>query len=144
MKVGYIRPIAICVCSNAGRILVFEGYDSVKNQTFYRPLGGGIEFQEFSQQAVVREFQEELKVTILNPRLLGTLENIFTYMAHDGHELVFVYDGELANPELYQQEEIIGYEDDGSPFKAMWKSLEFFQSGQAPLYPTGLLDLLLK
>ncbi len=144
MKVGYIRPIAICVCLKDDRILVFEGHDPLKNQTFYRPLGGGMEFQELSLQTVIREFREELKVTIHNPRLLGTLENIFSYKGQKGHELVFVYDGELTDPELYQQEEIIGYEDDGSAFLAMWKPLEFFQSGQAPLYPDGLLELLLK
>jgi hypothetical protein len=39
-----IRPIAICVFRHKDRILVAEGYDPVKKQTFYRPLGGVIEF----------------------------------------------------------------------------------------------------
>jgi hypothetical protein len=41
-----IRPIALCVFHNNNRILVFEGYDKAKDEIFYRPLGGGIEFGE--------------------------------------------------------------------------------------------------
>jgi len=39
-----IRPIAICAFLRNNRILVAEGFDPVKDETFYRPLGGGIEF----------------------------------------------------------------------------------------------------
>lgn len=34
-----IRPIAICVFRRDNRILVGEGYDPVKKESFYRPLG---------------------------------------------------------------------------------------------------------
>jgi hypothetical protein len=34
-------------------------------------------------------------------------------------------------------------EDTGASFQAFWKSLAFFQRGEAPLYPNGLLELLL-
>ena len=47
-----IRPIAVCVVRNNDNILVFEGYDPVKKETFYRPLGGAIEFGEHSKSAV--------------------------------------------------------------------------------------------
>lgn len=39
-----IRPLAICVFRHQDRILVAEGYDPVKDEHFYRPLGGGNEF----------------------------------------------------------------------------------------------------
>ena len=41
-----IRPVALCVFHHDKRILVFEGYDKAKDEIFYRPLGGGIEFGE--------------------------------------------------------------------------------------------------
>ncbi len=41
-----VRPLAICVFRHHDRILVMEGYDPVKKEHFYRPLGGGIEFGE--------------------------------------------------------------------------------------------------
>ena len=40
-----------------------EGYDKVKNKTFYRALGGGIEFTETSKDAIIREFKEGGEVT---------------------------------------------------------------------------------
>jgi len=39
-----IRPLAIYLFRDGDRILVGEGNDPVKRETFYRPLGGGIEF----------------------------------------------------------------------------------------------------
>lgn len=138
-----IRPIAICVFQHNGLILVFEGYDPIKEETFYRPLGGGIEFGEYSQQAIIREIQEELSATITNIRYLATLENIFVHDGISGHEIVQVYDGTLVNKALYEQETIIGVEDNGETFTAMWKHLdEFTGPNSPPLYPDGLLSLL--
>ncbi len=59
-----IRPLALCLFRNSGRILVFEGYDPLKQQTFYRPLGGGIEFGERAEDAVRREIREEIRAEI--------------------------------------------------------------------------------
>jgi hypothetical protein len=47
-----IRPIAICVFRHQNRILVIEAYDHIKNEKYYRPLGGGIEFGEYSSIAI--------------------------------------------------------------------------------------------
>ena len=55
---------------------------------------------------------------------------------------MLVYDGELADATLYDRGEIHAQEDDGVPFRALWKSLDEFGPG-APLYPDGLLELLL-
>ena len=44
--------------------MVSEGYDKIKNQTFYRCLGGGIGFLETSQEALKREYKEELGINI--------------------------------------------------------------------------------
>ncbi|MCA9941424.1 MAG: NUDIX domain-containing protein, partial [Anaerolineales bacterium] len=55
-----IRPLVICLFRHKNHILVMEGYDPVKQQTFYRPLGGGIEFGEHSAIALRRELREEL------------------------------------------------------------------------------------
>lgn len=140
-----IRPLAICVFRNQERILVAEGYDSVKKQTFYRPLGGRIEFGEWSYETICRELMEELGVKVKPESLkyLGTLENIFIFNGIPGHEIVMVYDGELSSSELYDQAVIIGQEVDmGDSFRATWKSLDEFGVGKSILYPTGLRELL--
>ena len=41
-KFKEIRPIVLGLAIKNNKILVWEGYDNVKNQTFYRCLGGGI------------------------------------------------------------------------------------------------------
>jgi len=93
MKKNKIRPLAICVFCNHNRILVAEGYDPVKKQTFYRPLGGGIEFGESSEHTIHRELMEEIGAEVSDLKYLGTLENIFVFNGEPGHEIVMVYDG---------------------------------------------------
>jgi 8-oxo-dGTP pyrophosphatase MutT (NUDIX family) len=145
MNAGSIRAIAICVFRNGGRILAGEGYDSRKNQTFYRPLGGAIEFGEQSPDTIIRELREEIGAEVANLRYLGTLENIFTFEGEAGHEIVQVFDGDLVDTSLYEREAIDGSEDAPTgplPFKAVWMPLAHFAEGRAPLYPHGLLELL--
>ncbi len=143
MKKNRIRPLAICVFLNNDRILVAEGYDPIKQQTFYRPLGGGIEFGETSADTVRRELKEELNVEVGELRYLGTLENIFVFNGTPGHEIVMVYDGALVDSGLYEQAVIEGIEAEiNESFNAIWKSLDEFGEGKSILYPTGLLELL--
>jgi len=55
-----VRPLAICVVRRGDEILVSEGYDASKQQRYYRPLGGAIDFGETGQAAAARELQEEI------------------------------------------------------------------------------------
>ena len=142
MKKNRIRPLAICVFLNNDRILVAEGYDPIKQQTFYRPLGGGIEFGEVSADTVRRELKEELNVEVGELRYLGALENIFVFNGTPGHEIVMIFDGALVNSGLYEQAVIVGEEANGDSIRAMWKSLDDFGEGKSILYPPGLLELL--
>jgi 8-oxo-dGTP pyrophosphatase MutT (NUDIX family) len=137
-----IRPIAICVFRKDDRILVFEGYDPVKPELFYRPLGGGIEFGERGDQTVRREIREEIGAQITDVRYLGTLENIFTLNGRSRHEIVLVYDGRLTDPSLYDTTHLHGVEADGAPLKVVWKRLADFRGNHPQLYPLGLLELL--
>lgn len=138
-----IRPLAICVFRHEGRILVAEGYDPVKQQTFYRPLGGGIEFGEFGEQTIHRELFEEIGAEVCELRYLGTLENIFVFNGIAGHEIVQVYDGTLKDAGLYEQTMILGREVDiDETFRAVWKHVDEFGPGKSILYPTGLHKML--
>ncbi|MBF6613563.1 MAG: NUDIX hydrolase [Chloroflexi bacterium] len=141
MKAGLIRPVAICIFHDGDKILVSELYDPSAQETFYRPLGGAIEFGERSSEAVVRELREEIRAEITNLRYIGTIENLFTYDGQMGHEIVLVYEADLADKSLYDKEVIEGQEDDGMTLKVVWKSLDEF-SEHSPLYPQGLVDLL--
>ncbi|HEX5838172.1 MAG TPA: NUDIX domain-containing protein [Anaerolineales bacterium] len=138
-----IRPLAICIFRKNDRILVAEGYDPVKNEHFYRPLGGGIEFGEYSEQTIHRELWEEIGAEVCELKYLGTLENVYVFNGTPGHEIVRIYDGVLKNAELYELPEIIGREMNiDAAFRAVWKPIDEFGAGKSILYPTGLLELL--
>ena len=142
MTEGIIRPLAICVFRHRDRILVEKAYDPTKEEHFYRPLGGGIEFGETSRDALIREIREEINAQITDLRLLGTLENIFTFDGRPGHEIVQVYDATFCDAALYTRDGIPGSEDDGHTFTAQWLPLASLTPDAPPLYPDGLLDLL--
>ena len=141
MNPGEIRPIAVCVFRNGDKIFVAEYYDPSRDLTFYRPLGGAIEFGECSQECIIREIKEEMGVEIKDITYIGVIENFFTYNNKPGHEIVLVYEATFVDPPLYEVESVECQDDDGT-FIGMWKSLAEFRNGKGPLYPEGLLDLL--
>ena len=144
MSLYRIRPIALCLFSHNGRILVFEGRRRNTGVVFYRPLGGGIEFGEYARDALVREIREEVGAEIANPRLVTMMENIFTVDGRTGHEIVFLFDAEFVDRSLYERESLV-VEDDPSDVdvvRALWKPLSDFGPGRPPLYPDGLLEWL--
>jgi 8-oxo-dGTP pyrophosphatase MutT (NUDIX family) len=136
-----IRTIALCVLQRRDSILVFEAFDSVKGSPFYRPLGGGIEPGETSQQAVTRELREEINAGVTDLKLLGTLENIFTLEGEPRHEIVFVYQGRFADETAYAREEFVVTEDNGEVLRATWRPLSFFNEYHR-LVPERLKELL--
>jgi len=138
---GYVRVKVVCVFSNEGRILAVDALDPTKGERFWGPIGGRVEFGEQSRDAIAREIREELSGEVRNLELLGILENIFTYDGGDGHEIVFVYDGELAESSLYQEATVRGVESNGEEFSAYWIDPTNPDHGR-PLYPDGLAELL--
>jgi ADP-ribose pyrophosphatase YjhB (NUDIX family) len=135
-----IRPLAICVFRrDDGAILVAPGFDPVKQQRFYRPLGGEIEFGERAEDAVRREIREELGAEITDVRLLSVSENIFTYLGAEGHELVWTFEARFADVSFYEREAVECREGE-SAFEAHWVPLEAFTSGETLLFPEGLLE----
>ena len=138
-----IRPLALCIFHHDGKILVNEALDPVTGKPFMRPIGGGIEFGETSTQAVIREVDEELGLSITDVRLLGTLENIFTYAGTPGHEIVQVYDAKFVDASVYELPHLDAQESDGAAFVAKWLALDSI-TGETPLVPAGLYELLKK
>ena len=137
-----IRAVAICVFRQGDRILVARGTDPVTDESFHRPLGGGVEFGEHSVDALRREMDEELGTTIESPRLLGILENVFEYAGRPRHEIVFVYDARLSNPSWYERAELPVTESGHGWRAARWIPIAELSSGQELLVPEGLLALL--
>lgn len=107
-----IRPLAVAAVMKDGKVLAIKGYDDIKKQTFYRLVGGGIEFWEKGEETIKREFMEELGFELVNIKYLKTVENIFEFNGKKGHEIVLVYEAQLpqnlANQEkFYMIEELM-------------------------------------
>jgi ADP-ribose pyrophosphatase YjhB (NUDIX family) len=143
LKEPRIRVTSLGIFRRGDQIFVQESYDPVKGETFYRPLGGGVEFGEQAADALIREMREETGLEVTNLRYAGLCENIFTYLGERGHEIVLLYEADFADPAVYENDEMICQEDDGLPFRAVWKSLdEFGKDEDGPLYPDGLMVIL--
>lgn len=134
-----IRPLSLALIKNSsGQLLLLRGFDSVKNEHFYRPLGGGIEFSESSRTALEREIMEELGQEVFVSDLEASFENIFTFDGIKGHEIIMLYTADFKNKEIYNLTEIDIFESGVAISKAVWRSVKEIKSEGSKLYPNGL------
>jgi len=134
-----IRQIAICVFRDRDRILVAPGYDEVKHERFFRPLGGAVERGELAVEALRREIREELGLELESPVQLGVIENHFEYQGRPGHEVVFVFNASFVDRAVYAKSTVPVCEP-GWDGPAEW--IDLSELVPAPLYPVGLESLL--
>ena len=136
-----IRLLALGLIRNGDRTFLAQGYDPVKQQTFYRALGGGVDFGETSYDALKREFQEELQAELTNIQYLGCIENIFIYNGQPGHEIIQLYQCDFADPIFYQLDyaEFVEGEDKKTAF---WMHIEECKSGKFCVVPEQFLEYL--
>jgi 8-oxo-dGTP pyrophosphatase MutT (NUDIX family) len=140
-KPGEIRVLALGIVRQGDRVFISEGYDPAKQQTFYRALGGGVEFGESSLEALQREFQEELQAEIGNIKYLDCQENLFTFNGQPGHEILFIYECDFVDPKFYQIEEITFMEKNRKK-RALWVDGDRFKSGELRLVPEQFFEYL--
>lgn len=74
-----IRIKAMCLFTHKGKTLVSKGYDEKKNETFYRVIGGSVNFGEKTEGSVRREVREELGCEVENLKLVKVVENVFEF-----------------------------------------------------------------
>lgn len=129
----------MCLITNdKNEILLAEGYDTVKKEFYFYPLGGGVEFNEFAVDAVRREFLEELNAEISEPEFLFTIESVFVLDGVPKHDIVFVYRADFADKKLYEQREFHYVESSGQAEKALWIKTEDCLNGKYKLVPEEL------
>lgn len=141
-KAGEIRVIALGLIQDGKRIFVSEGYDPVKQETFYRALGGGVDFGETSRTALKREFQEEIQADLTNINYLCCIENLFTFNGRQGHEIIQLYKCDFVDSKFYQLESLVFSESQTHKHEALWIDISRFKSGELRLVPEVFFDYL--
>lgn len=129
-----VRRVALAWIEKKGKYLFAESFDTVKNEVFYRPLGGGIDDGEDGQQAILREIKEEIGYAIKVIKKLGELENIYTFNGRPGHEIDVIYSAEFIDQAPYDMDEIPKH--DGYSKKAVWLSVN--EMTDKIIYPSGI------
>ena len=138
---NHIRVLALGLIRDGDRTFISEGYDPVKQLTFYRAMGGGVDFGETSYDALQREFQEEIQAELTNIKYLGCLENLFIFNGKQGHEILQVYQCDFVDSKFYQLEELFFAEGERKK-KALWVDISKFTSGELKLVPEPFLEYL--
>jgi len=122
-------------------LLLGEVEDSAGRIKGLRPLGGHVEFGETREDALRREFAEELgcDVTVSGP--WHAFENIYKHEGATGHEFIFAANIRLGDEALYGRERVPFHEDEGTLCCAVWQPPLRMPPGVG-LYPTGLMELI--
>lgn len=141
MHPNQIRVLALGLIRDGDRTFLSEGYDPVKQQTFYRALGGGVDFGESSYDALKREFMEELQAELTNIKYLGCIENLFTFNGKAGHELLQLYQCDFVDSKFYQLEQIEFAEGEYKK-TALWMDIKQCKSGELRIVPEQFLEYL--
>jgi ADP-ribose pyrophosphatase YjhB (NUDIX family) len=136
-----IRPLAIGLIRRGDEILVMVVRDDQGRIKGWRPPGGGIEFGEPAERALIRELLEELGEPVECGRRICVLENIFMHEGSPGHEVVFVFEVEFSNPSAYATEQY-AYFDQGIANEVVWRKTSELLGSVEPLFPEGLRQYL--
>ena len=111
------------------------------NGIYYRPVGGTIELGERSEEALVREYKEEIGADIEIIQYIDCIENIYKIDDNIGHEITLLYTVKFKDEALYQQETFT-VEDVGKRTVAKWIPLDDIMHERVILYPVGLSALI--
>jgi 8-oxo-dGTP pyrophosphatase MutT (NUDIX family) len=112
---------------------------------YYYSVGGAVEFGESSVDAMRRETREETGLEIVNPRLVGIVENFFcdkALGARPWQNIEFYYRVDLADPEAEPVAAGVGFL--GNEERLAWVPLAEVPGLVAAhkLFPLAMMDLL--
>lgn len=135
-----IKVKALAWIESNQHLFVVKNHDSVKEDDYYRPIGGGVEFGEPTATALHRELYEELgaEISITGDALV--LENIYICDGTPGHEIIYLYPSVFLRAEFNEHKIFKLIEGNGETYDALWIPITEFLSGALRLVPEALLQ----
>jgi ADP-ribose pyrophosphatase YjhB (NUDIX family) len=137
----HIRAVAVALIYRGADVLVMAVKDDSGAIKGWRPLGGAIEFGESAEEAVAREFLEEIGKPIRCVKLLCVLENLYRHEGSRGHEIVFVFEAALTESDA-ESKIAPSFVDDGVTSELAWRPVREFAEGVQRLFPEKLVGYL--
>jgi 8-oxo-dGTP pyrophosphatase MutT (NUDIX family) len=140
-----IRVKALGLHWRDGKLLAAEVKDDAGRIKGFRPPGGGVEFGETAERAVIREFKEELGIDIVPTGPPFFFENIYVHEGVLGHEILILFNVTFPEDAFAGQDNILFHESSSEVCLAQWCDLNTLDLPAGPeLYPAGLKAVLLR
>jgi len=136
-----IRAIAVALVYRGTDVLVMAVKDDSGAIKGWRPLGGAIEFGESAEEALAREFLEEIKTPIRCIKQLCVLENLYSHEGTRGHEIVFAFEAELVGSD-FDLKTGFSFFDGGVTNDVAWRPVREFVEGVERIFPESLISYL--
>jgi 8-oxo-dGTP pyrophosphatase MutT (NUDIX family) len=136
MTTPSIKVKAMALFVSDGRLLVTPGFDSVKQQAYFRLLGGSVEFGERSEETLVRELMEELGAAIEVQDLADVVQNCFDFEGRAHHEIAFIHRARFIDDGFLRRDTLPNIEPHNDEV-SVWLPIAEVLDGPAPLFPSA-------
>ncbi|MGB3765102.1 MAG: NUDIX domain-containing protein [Phormidesmis sp.] len=137
-----IRAIALGLIEHEGHVFVSKSADPKTQETFYRFLGGGIDFGETSEAALMREFVEEVQAELTQVEYVSCLDNIFEYNGKPKHELIQLFRAQFVDERFYRLDQGFRFVEGDRVDRAIWIPVAKVLSGELRLVPQSCCQYL--
>jgi len=135
-----MREVALGLIKKGDKYLVEKFYDEVGKVYFYKLIGGGIEERKTPEEALRREFLEELKSETDILSALKPVEDDFTYKGTKRRIKAHVFEAKFRDEENYDFVQKFIYSPEGKFLSvAMWKTPDEILAEKLDFYPRPLL-----
>lgn len=123
------------VCEKNGKILL----NRLKSDDFWTFVGGKLALGESTEEAIVREYQEETLANVQVDHLVAVIENFFTLEEKEWHEFIFFYQlkDEKNELDLFDGERTIADNEN-----AVYKWFDVLELNNIVIQPKCSLDAL--
>jgi 8-oxo-dGTP pyrophosphatase MutT (NUDIX family) len=137
------RQAALCIIRRGNSFLVAEIEDLQTGVILHRPPGGGLEEGESPEQAVRRELQEELGISLNGIQPLGDIDHVWFWKGREVRERAWLFLANASDDARLSRGELPDLlEANGQRIKTFWRSIHDITEMLPPLCPSNLAQLL--